>query len=264
MRILTTLAIVLSLMTVAAAQATNDASRQAKVKEELQQLFADLNQAITKKDRAALERIYADEFQFIHGNGYVVPKTAQIDGIMANDSLSATPVPAPAFDTFLLYGDVAVFRNTAQGLAGTSIYVKKDGRWQVLQVQGTRLAPQRPSSTKAGADANTPVLVDGPSLLSANALYRDFRNNPIDASNKYEGKTVVLEGLRGDIVLHSDGVSAAVHIADSGRPNALILSFSNRNDLAGINRGQKFRFRCTVEKYEYSIVWMQDCTIDRE
>ncbi len=119
------------------------------------------------------------------------------------------------------------------------------------------------NSSKAGADTNTPEIVDGPRLLSANALYREFQNNPIDASNKYAGKTVVLEGLRGDIVLTSDGVGAAVHIADGGKPNALILSFSDRNDLAGINQGQKFRFRCTVRDFKYSLVWMEDCTIER-
>ena len=150
MRILPTVAIVLSLIAIASAQATNEPNRQApvkeelpKVKEELQQLFADLNQAITKKDRATLERIYADEFQFIHGNGYIVRKTAQIDGIMANDPLSSTPVPAPSFDPLLLYADVVIFRNTARNVAGTNIYVKRDGRWQILQVQGTRLAPPR-------------------------------------------------------------------------------------------------------------------------
>ena len=119
------------------------------------------------------------------------------------------------------------------------------------------------SSAKAGADANTPAIVDGPRLLSANALYREFQNNPVDASNKYAGKTVVLEGLRGDIVFSSDSVSAAVHIADSGKSNALILSFPDRNDLAGINQGQKFRFRCTMKDYKYSLVWMEDCTIER-
>jgi hypothetical protein len=43
----------------------------------------------------------------------------------------------------LLYGDVAVFRDTARNVAGTNIYVKKNGQWQIFQVQGTRLAPQR-------------------------------------------------------------------------------------------------------------------------
>jgi len=118
------------------------------------------------------------------------------------------------------------------------------------------------NSSTARADA-TPAIVDGPRLLSANALYRDFQNNPVDAGNKYVDKTVVLEGLRGNVILHSDDAGAAVHIADSSRSNALILNFTDRNDLTGINPGQKFRFRCTVNKYEYSIVWMEDCTIER-
>jgi hypothetical protein len=143
MRVFTTIATILFLTVVTSAQATSDANRQAKVKEELQKLFADLNEAIVKKDRAKLERVYADEFQFIHGNGYVVTKTAQIDGIMANTPLSSTPVPVPSFDPLLLYGDVAVFRDTARNVAGTNIYVKKNGQWQIFQVQGTRLAPQR-------------------------------------------------------------------------------------------------------------------------
>jgi hypothetical protein len=143
MRVFTTIATILFLTIVTSAQATSDANRQAKVKEELQKLFADLNEAIVKKDRAKLERVYADEFQFIHGNGYVVTKTAQIDGIMANTPLSSTPVPVPSFDPLLLYGDVAVFRDTARNVAGTNIYVKKNGQWQIFQVQGTRLAPQR-------------------------------------------------------------------------------------------------------------------------
>ena len=143
MRVFTTIATILFLTVITSAQATSDANRQAKVKDELQKLFADLNEAIVKKDRARLERVYADEFQFIHGNGYVVTKAAQIDGIMANTPLSSTPVQVPSFDNLLLYGDVAVFRDTARNVAGTNIYVKKNGQWQIFQVQGTRLAPQR-------------------------------------------------------------------------------------------------------------------------
>lgn len=103
------------LVTVASAQVASDANNAARVKEKLQKLFVDLNQAITKKDRPALERVYADEFQFIHGNGYVVNKTSQISGILSNDPISSAPVPAPAFDDLLLYGDVAILRGTARG-----------------------------------------------------------------------------------------------------------------------------------------------------
>jgi hypothetical protein len=99
-------------------------------------------------------------------------------------------------------------------------------------------------------------------LLSANALYREFQDNPVDATARYAGRGVVLEGLRGEIIMSSDGVQAAVHIADGNRPNALILSFPDRSELRGIGRGQRFRFRCEVEEYKYSTLWMQDCSIE--
>jgi len=105
--------------------------------------------------------------------------------------------------------------------------------------------------------------VSAPSeLLSANALYREFQNNPVDASAKYVDQAVVLHGRRGKMVLMSDGVSAAVHIADGDRPNALVLSFPDRKQLKGLDRDAVFRFKCTVTKYEFGSVWMNDCSIE--
>ena len=42
--------------------------------EEIQKLFSDLNDAITKRDRPRLEQLYADEFQFIPPSGGVINK----------------------------------------------------------------------------------------------------------------------------------------------------------------------------------------------
>jgi hypothetical protein len=143
MRILMTVAMVLLLVTGVLAQAHDDQSKQTKVKEEIQKLFGDLNAAIAKKDRATLERLYADEFQFIRPAGAVNTKASQISGIMANDPLSSNPVSIPSFDRLLVYGDVVISRHIARGTTISSIFVKKDGRWQLLQAQGTRLAPER-------------------------------------------------------------------------------------------------------------------------
>ena len=119
--------------------------------------------------------------------------------------------------------------------------------------QTTSLDPTDPPAvTQASAD-----------IMSANAIYREFQDNAVDATNRYEGRSVNLEGLRGDLVLISDGVQAAVHIADRAKPNALILTFPDRNLVRGIERGERFRFRCTVDKYEFGIVWMDDCSIER-
>ena len=98
-------------------------------------------------------------------------------------------------------------------------------------------------------------------LLSANALYREFQNNPVDASAKYVDQIVALQGRRGEVVLLPDGVGAAVHIADGGRSKALILSFPDRKQLTGLDRDAVFRFKCTVTKYESSTVWMEGCSI---
>ena len=116
------------------AQATED-----KTKAEIQKVFDDLNDAIIKKDRARLEKLYADEFQFIRPSGAVINKASQISGILGNDSISSTPVPF-SVDSLMLFGDVVVLRNTVRGSAITSIVVKRNAQWQLLQAQSTRLA----------------------------------------------------------------------------------------------------------------------------
>ena len=143
MRIVLNVLIGLLLTTPSLVQAQDDHSKEDKTQQEIQKLFSDLNDAIVKKDRARLEQLYADEFQFIRPSGAVADKAAHINGVMANDPLSSTPVPAPASNTLMSYGDVVVSRNTLRGTAVTSIFVKKGGRWQLLQAQGTRLAPER-------------------------------------------------------------------------------------------------------------------------
>jgi hypothetical protein len=114
-----------------------------RIKEDLRKLFSDLNEAISKRDRAALERIYADEFLFVHTTGGVVDKTAQINNILANDRPSTGPVPTPTFEGLLVYGDMVIFRTLERGISGTNIYSRKGGRWQIVQIQGTRLPPER-------------------------------------------------------------------------------------------------------------------------
>jgi len=102
---------------------------------------------------------------------------------------------------------------------------------------------------------------DTHALPSASALYREFEDDPITAIDRYVGKAVTLEGVRGKVILDSEGISAAVHIADRGKPNALILSFPDRNELAGVKKGQTFRFTCMVKKFEFGNVWLEDCAI---
>ena len=143
MRIVINVAIVFLVITPVFVQAQSHGNKEEKTKEEIQKLFSDLNEAIVKKDRPRLEQLYADEFQFIRPSGAVANKANQINGIMANDPLAANPVPAPAADSLMVYGDAVVARNTVRNTMISSIFVKRNGRWQLLQAQGTRLAPER-------------------------------------------------------------------------------------------------------------------------
>ena len=143
MRMLLNVVIVFLFATSAFSQAHSGSSNQDKTKEQIQKLLSDLNEAIVKKDRARLDQLYADEFQFIRSSGSVLSKTSHISAILANDPLSSTPVPVTAADSLMLYGDVAVVRNTVRSTAITTIFVKKNGQWQFLQAQSTRLAPER-------------------------------------------------------------------------------------------------------------------------
>lgn len=102
---------------------------------------------------------------------------------------------------------------------------------------------------------------DTRALPSANALYREFEDDPITAIDRYVGKAITLEEARGEVILLSNGISEAVHIADRGKPNALILSFPDRNELAGVKKGQTFRFTCTVKSFDYGEVWLEDCAV---
>jgi hypothetical protein len=61
-----------------------------------------------------------------------------------------------------VYGDVVVSRHTVRGTAISSIFVKKDGHWQLLQAQGTRLAPERKPTS---LDPITFVAVENPAGL---------------------------------------------------------------------------------------------------
>lgn len=136
---------------------------------------------VTKRDRARLEQLYADEFQFIRPSGGVINKATQINGIMNSEPLASTPIPAPAPERLTVYGDAVVSRNTVRGTAITSIFVKKDGRWQLLQAQGTRLAGER-----------NPINLD-PKLLDSFVGKYEFGPNAVAVVTR-EGDTIKWRG----------------------------------------------------------------------
>jgi ketosteroid isomerase-like protein len=107
------------------------------------------DKAIVRKDRAAVEANMADDFRSIDGAGTVEAKPAFVAGLM-DAKLTIDPYNVEDFDV-RLFGDVALLSGrtrmtgTFDGKPFTShyryidIYAKRNGRWQIVSVQITRL-----------------------------------------------------------------------------------------------------------------------------
>ena len=76
-----------------AQQVQSESGEVARVRAELQALHSELNRARRTRDRAALERIYAPEFRWVHGAGYADDRDRQIETIFEANSDRDLPPP---------------------------------------------------------------------------------------------------------------------------------------------------------------------------
>ena len=110
------------------------------------------DQAIVRKDRAAIEANMADDFRQIDGRGNVETKASFVAGLVSPD-LVIDPYTVEDFDV-RIYGDTALLSGRTrmtgryQGEAFSShyryidIYVRRDGAWKIVSVQISRI-PER-------------------------------------------------------------------------------------------------------------------------
>jgi ketosteroid isomerase-like protein len=135
----------LAFLAIACTAAAHAQSGSTTEKEVLQAMYA-MDQAEAKRDKAALERLHADEYLFHGSNGQAYTKAQSIADTMAgtttwtdrrNDGLKVR-----------VYGDVAIVTGTVT-LSGTSttyrtgartftrLFIRRDGGWQELGGQAT-------------------------------------------------------------------------------------------------------------------------------
>jgi ketosteroid isomerase-like protein len=125
-------------------------ARAEDVQEQLKKLETDRSAAIVKGDVATLEKQTSDDYSLINMNGQVSDKSQMVNAFktgqskLTSDDLSDLKVR--------VYGNTAVITGKADvkgTLAGndatgqimfTRVYVKKDGRWQSVAFQQTRVS----------------------------------------------------------------------------------------------------------------------------
>ena len=118
----------------------------------------DWSQTVVKRDAVALDRFYADEYLSTSEDGVASSKAKEI----ANIKSGAFRLSSFKFSDVKvhLYGDVAVVtgQNTIKGtwedinkdISGpyrfTDVFVKRNGRWQCVASQSSRITPRKEKS----------------------------------------------------------------------------------------------------------------------
>ncbi|MBI3651414.1 MAG: nuclear transport factor 2 family protein [Acidobacteria bacterium] len=155
-RSVTVMMLMLMLTVPALAQKTRKAIDKHKIEQELMQLERDWSAAFLAHDVATAARILADDYVGIDGRGMMTNKAEELEEAQA-------PTPGALPSTFIiqeetisdmqvrLYGDTAVvtgISNEKVLIRGkesfiryrrTSVYVKRQGRWQCVSFHGSRI-----------------------------------------------------------------------------------------------------------------------------
>lgn len=133
-------------------------SRNAKVERELIKLEEEWHNAYVRRDAAPLERILADEYIAISGNGGSSNKAQTIAGLKADTATYEYSTPYD-MDMRFYGGDTVVVigrtKEKGRNQSGaeftveyrwTDVFVKRKGRWQCVAAQVARVPPPKPKS----------------------------------------------------------------------------------------------------------------------
>ena len=142
--------IALAVCAVTASASQNPAVRPEE--QALVELERDWNEAFYKRDVAVIERLLADEFIATYDDGNRGDKAREL-ALAGNFNQQVESAVQDEF-TVKIYRDAAVvwFRlqvvgfkeglRTGVTLRYTDVWVKRDGRWQCVSSQSTRVAPE--------------------------------------------------------------------------------------------------------------------------
>jgi ketosteroid isomerase-like protein len=119
--------------------------------QEVRQMIEQYREALTKKDTAALERIWADDYTFINASGVVVTKAERLANLKSGATSLDTIVTDPDMKIRVYGGDVAVAINRV------TLKGKYSGKATSGQFQASIVWAKTPSGWQLVCNQITPV-----------------------------------------------------------------------------------------------------------
>jgi ketosteroid isomerase-like protein len=124
-----------------------------RVQNELQRIEREIGDANVRRDKAYFERIEADEFIFTDSGGGLTNKTEDVSSFDKPTGETKLISYTPDEMKVAIYGDTAVVTgrvtSVSRGPKGeatirsrfTDVFVKRNGRWQIVAGHSSRLRP---------------------------------------------------------------------------------------------------------------------------
>jgi ketosteroid isomerase-like protein len=119
--------------------------------QEVKQMIEQYRNALTKKDTAALERIWADDYTFINASGTVVTKAERLANLKSGATSLDTIVTDPDMKIRVYGGDVAVAINRV------TLKGKYSGKATSGQFQASIVWAKTPTGWQLVCNQITPV-----------------------------------------------------------------------------------------------------------
>jgi ketosteroid isomerase-like protein len=119
--------------------------------QEVKQMIEQYRTALTKKDTAALERIWADDYTFINAHGVVVTKAERLANLKSGATSLDTIITDPDMKIRVYGGDVAVAINRV------TLKGKYSGKATSGQFQASIVWAKTPSGWQLVCNQITPV-----------------------------------------------------------------------------------------------------------
>jgi ketosteroid isomerase-like protein len=103
-------------------------------------------EATVKKDRAAIERLYADDYSYVHSTGAVATKAQELSDVPSADvkwtGFTQSEMKARVYGDAAIVTGVETLQGTAKGYVPgarrvTDVWLKRNGRWQMIAGQST-------------------------------------------------------------------------------------------------------------------------------